>query len=84
MNKLLFWVVLFAPHRNLSNQFQWEWFTVGELNGAFAGFVVRQSVGERFHSLRAGVQSDVPLEGRELDQVMPLPVGGHTPGDFFR
>ena len=31
----------------------------------------------------SGVQANVPLGGRKLDQVPALPVGGHTPGDFF-
>lgn len=79
----LFLVICPAPRRDLSNQLQRERLAVGKLNGAFAGFVVRQLIGKHLHSLRARVKADVPFEGRELDQVTALPIGGHTPGDLF-
>ena len=75
--------VILAPPRNLPNQLQRERLAVGELDGTLAGLVLRQPPSERLHSLRAGVQADVPLGGCELDQVAALPVGGHTPGDFL-
>ena len=78
-----FSIILLAPFCNLPNQFQREGLTVRELNRALAGLVLLQPPGERLHSLRAGVQADVPLGGCELDQVAALPVGGHTPGDFL-
>ena len=72
-----------APACNFPNQLQRERLAVGELYCSLAGLVLRQPPGERLHSLRAGVQADVPLGGCELDQVAALPVGGHTPGDFL-
>ena len=51
----LFLAICLTPRRDLSNQFHRERLAVGELNSAFAGFVVCQAVGECFHSLRARV-----------------------------
>ena len=78
-----FSIILLAPLRNLPNQLQRERLAVGELDRALAGLVLCQPGGKRLHRLRAGVQADVPLGRRKLDQVPALPVGGHTPGDFF-
>ena len=39
--------------------------------------------GKRLHRLRAGVQPHVPLGRRELNQIPPLPIGRHTPGNLF-
>lgn len=82
-DKALFLVICPAPRRDFSNQLQQERLAVGKLNSAFASFVVRQLIGKHLHSLWAGVKADVPFEGRELDQVTALPIGGHTPGDLF-
>ena len=75
--------VFLAPLRNLPNQIQREGLAVWELDRALAGLVLRQPGCEYRHSLRAGVQANMPLGGRELDQVAALPVGGHTPGDLL-
>lgn len=68
-----------APRGNLANQITGQWFAVGELNRAFAGFVSLQPVCKGFHRRWAGIQADVLFECRKLDEVPFFPVRWHTP-----
>lgn len=50
--------------------------------GTFTGFVILQLFRKRRHSLRAGVKTDMPLEGCKVNQLAAFPVGVHTLGVF--
>ena len=75
--------MLRAPFGDLRHQFQRQRLIIWQPDGPLADVVVPQPIRKRFHSLVAGVQADVLLECREVDQVVPFPICRHTPGDFL-
>ena len=75
--------MLRAPSGDLRHQLQRQRFVVWQPDGPFADVIVPQPIRKRFHSLVAGVQADVLLECREVNQIVSFPVRRHTPGDFI-
>ena len=67
----------FAPPGNVGNQFQ------RQADRALAAGKCRQSVSKGRHRLGTGIQPDMLLGCRELDQVATLPEGGHAPRNYL-
>ena len=74
-------VPLKAPSSDVGHQPQRQLPIVGQLDGALAGLVPLQPFGKLYDRVRAGVDADVALPCGEVDDVVPLPIGGHAPGD---
>lgn len=72
-----------TPFGYFRNQIQRDWFGIKELDGSFAGLVSAQALQERLNRFGSSVQTEVLFVCGKMDDIMPFPIGGHTPGDPF-
>ena len=76
-------VFLIAPSGDIPDQLQRQVSVVRQADRALACVKIGEPVRKGLDSLVAGIEADVLLRRREMDDIPPLPVGGHGPADLL-